>query len=88
MKPILALSALLALAACSQDPAVTQTKINDGLRTVAASYVCYQQISGQIKAYPAAVADQIAVSAGVMLTSAECQAAIAGGTAMVVTVKS
>lgn len=87
MKTILAFASLLALAACSQDPAVTQAKINDGLKTVAASYVCYQQISGQIKAYPAAVADQVAVSAGVMLTSAECQAAIAGGTAMMVTAK-
>lgn len=79
---------LLTLAACHGDPAATQAKINDGLRAVAASYVCYQQISGQIKAYPAAVADQIAVSAGVMLTSAECRAAIAGGTALVVQVKS
>ena len=88
MKTIFAFASLLTLAACSQDPAVTQAKINDGLKTVAASYVCYKQISGQIKAYPAAIADQVAVSAGVMLTSAECQAAIAGGAALVVQVKS
>ena len=87
MKTILAFASLLTLAACGQDPAVTQAKINDGLKTVAASYVCYKQISGQIKAYPAAIADQVAVSAGVALTSAECQAAIAGGTAMMVTVE-
>jgi len=87
VKTILAFASLLTLAACQGDPAVTQAKINDGLRTVAASYVCYKQVSGQIKAYPAAIADQVAVSAGVMLTSAECQAAITGGAAMMVTAK-
>jgi hypothetical protein len=87
MKYAIPLTALLALAACQADPAATQTKINGGLKTVAASYVCYKQISGTVKAYPAQIADQVAVSAGVMLTSAECQAAIAGGTALVVTVR-
>ena len=79
---------LLTLAACQGDPAATQGKINDGLRTVASAYKCYRAINGVVTAVPKDIAAQTSLAAGVALSDADCQAAIAGGTALMVSVKS
>lgn len=79
---LLSTAALLALAACQGDPAAVQGKINTGIKTAASAVVCYRDTAGAVRVGPADAVEKAGVAAGMMLSSAACQDAIAGGTAL------
>jgi hypothetical protein len=82
MRYALPLTALLALAACSQ-PAVTQDQINAGLQAVAKGVVCYRTTAGAVAVAPADAVEKAGIAAGMILSSSDCQQAIAAGEALV-----
>jgi len=78
----LPLVALLALAAC-QAP-VSQDQINASLQAVAKGVVCYRTTAGAIAVASADAVEKAGVAAGMILSSSDCQQAIAAGEALVV----
>ena len=82
MRYAIPLTALIALAAC-QAP-VSQDQINAGLQAVAKGVVCYRTTAGAVAVAPADAAEKAGIAAGMILSSSDCQQAIAAGEALVV----